>query len=146
MHARERRFVQNGASVHSFDKKSKSRFYFACKTGNFEALDHLLKNSTILPRCANDLRGPPVHLAARFGRLPLVQKLWDCKWMDGIRDIHGNAPLRLGIVKSKSADPNLMLEKNRDCDTPLPLAVAAMNKPLVEYFCAFGLKFKQSES
>jgi ankyrin repeat protein len=145
--------TSNGAAVHSFDNKGKSPFYFACKKGNLEALDYLLANSKILPRRADDLRRAPIHLATRFGHLPLVKKLWDSSEMEVIRDIHGNTPLHIAvryghmdIVKFMSANPKLALEKNREGDTPLTLAAAAMNKPLVEFFFSFGLRFRPSES
>lgn len=151
--------VDNGASVQTFDKQGQSPFSIACKNGNLEALDYLLANSKILPRRADNSRRAPIHLAAKFGHLPLVKKLWAASGMDTIRDIHGNTPLHravkpsknrkrghIDIVKFMSANPNLALEKNRDGETPLTLAANALDKAMVDFFFAFGLKFRPSES
>jgi ankyrin repeat protein len=152
--------VDNGASVQTFDNEGQSPFSIACKNGNLEALDYLLQNSKILPRRADNSRRAPIHLAAKFGHLPLVKKLWDTPGMDTIRDIRGNTPLHravkpnknrsqrghIDIVKFMSANPKLALEKNRDGETPLTLAAHALDKDMVEFFFSFGLQFRPSES
>jgi len=121
-------------------------FVQACQAGEFEIVKAMVERTQVDMEARDRDRMTPLHWAARYGHLSVVQYLCEQGADNEARNMYHNIPLHwaaryghLPAVQYLCEQGADMEVRNRDCMTPLHWAARYGHLPVMQCLCEQGL-------
>ncbi|XP_022085273.1 histone-lysine N-methyltransferase EHMT2-like [Acanthaster planci] len=110
--------IKHGAAVEHRDDEGMTILHLAAKTGNLEAVKHIMSLRKINSNSQDDGGWTPIIWAAEYKHIPVVKYLIERGADPNVRDKEGNSGLHWAVFSGSEDVAELFL--NRHCDVYAP--------------------------